>query len=93
MKFYKILHKPTGLYYKPGATHLATLGKVYAKKPNLQQIMRDDEFYLSISEPVAKRLSKKGVYIGVHRKTVMGDFGKHIICNRSDFEIKEFTTE
>ena len=39
MKFYKILHKPTGLYYKPSRhgspANLSKKGKVYERKPSL----------------------------------------------------------
>jgi len=37
MKVFKILHKPTGLYYTPsnGYGNLSTTGKIYARKPSL----------------------------------------------------------
>lgn len=34
MEFYRLKHKPTGLYYKPGqGNNLTTKGKVYTKGP------------------------------------------------------------
>jgi len=40
MKVYKILHKPTGLYFTPskGYGNLSTTGKLYPKKPNLNWV-------------------------------------------------------
>jgi len=43
MKFYKILHKPTGLFYRPYAgPHAPNLvkrqGKVYERKPKIKQL-------------------------------------------------------
>ena len=37
MKVFKILHKPTGLYYTPsnGSGNLSVNGKIYARKPSL----------------------------------------------------------
>ena len=37
MKVYKILHKPTGLFFTPsrGNGNLSTTGKIYARKPSL----------------------------------------------------------
>lgn len=38
MKVYKILHKPTGLYFTPsnGYGNLSDTGKIYARKPSLK---------------------------------------------------------
>ena len=40
MKVYKILHKPTGLYFTPsnGYGNLSTTGKMYARTPSLNYI-------------------------------------------------------
>ena len=35
MRPYRIKHKPTGLYYKPGAPSLSKLGKVYTTRNNI----------------------------------------------------------
>ena len=37
MKVYKILHKPTGLYFTPsnGTGNLSITGKIYSRKPSL----------------------------------------------------------
>lgn len=39
MKFYKIRHKPSGLFYKPskGGLNVSRLGKVYNQKPSLKR--------------------------------------------------------
>jgi len=40
MKIYKVLHIPTGLYFKPSTyqskSNLSKTGKVYHRKPNMQ---------------------------------------------------------
>ena len=38
MKVYKILHKPTGLYFTPSKGHgnLSQTGKIYARKPRIE---------------------------------------------------------
>jgi hypothetical protein len=40
MKVYKILHKPTGLFFKPskGSGNLSKKGKIYPMKPSLTWI-------------------------------------------------------
>lgn len=45
MKFYKILHKPTGMYYQPvkgrfsyQKTNLSKNGKIYQNKPSLKHL-------------------------------------------------------
>jgi hypothetical protein len=40
MNFYKIRHKPTGLFYQPtrNGTNLSKRGKVYHLKPTLEHI-------------------------------------------------------
>ena len=40
MQVYKLLHKPTGLFYTPsrGYGNLSTSGKIYGRKPSLNQI-------------------------------------------------------
>lgn len=40
MKVFKILHKPTGLYFKPsnGTSNLSKKGKIYSSNPSLSWI-------------------------------------------------------
>ena len=43
MKFWKIQHKPTGLFYRPAVSsewkaHLSKQGKTYSRKPSLKHI-------------------------------------------------------
>jgi hypothetical protein len=40
MKVYKILHKPTGLYFTPsvGYGNLSITGKIYSRKPSLDYV-------------------------------------------------------
>lgn len=36
VRAWKILHKPTGLYYVPGCPNLSKRGKTYSQKPSLK---------------------------------------------------------
>ncbi len=40
MKVYKILHKPTGLYFTPfkSTGNLSTTGKIYAQRPHISYV-------------------------------------------------------
>ncbi len=38
MHAYKILHIPTGLYYKPGIPNLSEVGKTYSRRPSVKSI-------------------------------------------------------
>ena len=43
MKFYKIRHKPTGLFFKPNnqSVNLSKKGKVYENKPGLNRLPKN----------------------------------------------------
>ena len=91
MEFYKIKHKPTGLFYKPGTTNLTETGKTYAKKPTLKIIIWGGNF--RVSEAMAKELKAKGFMVGKHKPEVTGDPGYHLDVNFNEFEIVTFRTE
>lgn len=91
MEFYKIKHKPTGLYYKPGVTNLSKQGKTYSKKPTLKIIIWGGNF--RVSKTIAKELQSKGFMIGKHKPDVTGDPGYHLDVNFNEFEIVTFKTE
>jgi hypothetical protein len=57
MKVYKLLHKPTGLFFTPsrGNGNLSATGKIYPKKPSMQWV----EQSLRIVIGWSNRLSKK----------------------------------
>ena len=60
MRVYKILHKPTGLYFIPstGSGNLSTTGKVYVRKPSLT-ICISGSIRIIVRERKDKKLSKK----------------------------------
>lgn len=60
MKVYKILHKPTGLYFTPsrGYGNLSTTGKIYARKPSLT-VCIGGSVRIIVHEWKDKKLSKK----------------------------------
>lgn len=41
MQFYRIKHKPTGLYYKPGKPNLTKHGKVYTSGNNILTVWKE----------------------------------------------------
>ena len=59
MKVYKILHKPTGLYFTPskGYGNLSTTGKLYPKKPNLNWVK--DGVRIIMKKWFGDKISKK----------------------------------
>ena len=91
MEFYKIKHKPTGLFYKPGTTNLTETGKTYAKKPTLKFIILGGNF--RISEAMAKKLKSKGYQVATHRPSVKADTGYHLDVNFNEFEIVTYKSE
>lgn len=91
MEFYKIKHKPTGLFYKPGTTNLTKTGKTYAKKPTLKFIIWGGNF--RVSEAMAKELKRKGYPVATHKKEVSGDTGYHLDVDFNEFEIVTYKSE
>lgn len=52
MEFYRIKHKPTGLYYKPGKHNLSKKGKVYTGGGNILTLYKDsDTIPVAVKEP------------------------------------------
>ena len=60
MRVYKILHKPTGLYFTPsrGSGNLSTSGKIYARKPSLS-VCIGGSVRIVVKEWPGKKLSAK----------------------------------
>lgn len=44
MEFYRVMHKPTGLYYKPGKPNLSRKGKVYTAGGNVLNYYSSDNY-------------------------------------------------
>ena len=94
MKVYKILHKPTGLFYTPSDGHgnLSTTGKIYAKKPNLSRI--GGSIRIIIHKWKEKKLSEKYMTIVNYFNLVPDEKGnywidKHFEISITDWEIIE----
>jgi hypothetical protein len=96
MKAYKILHKPTGLFYTPskGYGNLSTTGKVYHEKPSLSWI--DGGVRVIVKDYKNKKLSKR-LQIIVDYFNLPKNYGteetynidEHINVLDNDWEIKE----
>ena len=96
-KFYKIMHKPTGLFFKAGVCNLSEQGKAYSHKPSLHYVGNpnypNQPIFIRVGEHLKKRLNAMGWHVEPHRKEVTGDTGFHITTYLSDFEIKEYTQQ
>lgn len=97
--FYRLKHKPTGLYYSPthsGSSNLSTRGKIYSSGNNLINYLSG----LSISVEIVNQKTIKENFdvlksIG-NIKTIKYYGGKTRyfwkgVCSGSDFEIESIT--
>lgn len=59
---YKMKHKATGLYYKPGRPNLSKIGKVYGTGNNGLNYMGNNKFVniISTKAPLSRRLESLG---------------------------------
>ncbi|MBW3020185.1 hypothetical protein KY334_02735 [Candidatus Woesearchaeota archaeon] len=97
MKVYKILHKPTGLFFTPsnGSGNLSTTGKVYPKKPTLSWIGNSIRIIVKTN---SEKLSKKNKLIVDHFNIGLNEnfsnkcywVDQHYNVNESDWEIVKF---
>ena len=92
MKVYKLLHKPTGLYFTPskGSGNLSTVGKIYTKKPKLNWV-----------ETIRIILKTRGTKLSKKQKVIVDYFNlkpnkidhywldKHFKTNKEDWKIIE----
>lgn len=63
VRAWKILHKPTGLYYTPGYVNLSKRGKTYSRKPSLaimHGIRVSEDLMRSLPAGVASTKNKYG---------------------------------
>jgi hypothetical protein len=95
MKVYKILHKPTGLYFTPskGYGNLSTSGKIYTSSPNLDRIGESIRLIIQTWDK-NKKLSKKDQKIVDHFKITPTNevywVDRHFPVPKGDWEIVEF---
>lgn len=87
VKMYRIKHKPTGLYYKPGTPNLSTKGKVYAtglsvmsydSQPNICCHVRKDS-------KIAQQLAGLGIPL---RESYKGRGIVYVFLPKTEFEIE-----
>ena len=95
MKVFKILHKPTGLYFTPsnGYGNLSVSGKIYSRKPSLSVCIGDSiRIVVRVwkDKKLSKRLQTIVDYFNIP-KTEKGDywFDEHIKSPHEDWEIIE----
>ena len=96
--FYKILHKPTGLYFTPSRGHgnLSSKGKVYANKPNLDRIDYLTVVLKSSTNKKEKLTKKQRLLVDFFNIQPNPAFSNHAYwvdksfpANKSDLEIVE----
>lgn len=82
---YRIKHKITGLYYKPGKPHLSKVGKVYSTSNNGLNYLRGDYIYIVSTK---KTLTRILVALGYELKWVQ--YGNEFCFEipKSEFEIE-----
>ena len=87
---YRIKHKATGLYYKPGRPNLSKIGKVYGTGNNGLNYMGNNKFVniISTKAPLSRRLESLGY------KLRWVEFGTHCCFEipKSEFEIEYLTS-
>lgn len=85
---YRIKHKATGLYYKPGRPSLSKVGKVYGTGNNGLNYMKNLDYLeiISSKRPMIKKLED----LGYETRWI---FGNQICFKvpKSDFEIEYLT--
>lgn len=82
---YKIKHKATGLYYKPGKPQLSRIGKVYATGNNALNAYSGDNILVTSNRiSLTRQLEDLGYEAGYHRYGSEATF----FIPKSDFEIE-----
>lgn len=82
---YRIKHKATGLYYKPGKPNLSKIGKVYITGNNILNYIKDDHYIHII---VTKR-SLINTLESLHYNNTWTPYQDTFKIPKSEFEIEE----
>lgn len=92
MEPYRIKHKGTGLYYKPGNSNLSKTGKVYLTSRNILNYLEvvDYLYITSNKETIIKSLEDLGYEI---KKSVCSSSKLCFRVPKSEFEIKYMTNK
>lgn len=90
MKVYKLLHKPTGLFYQPSKSNgnLSTKGKIYQNKPNVEWGLTLRIKIWSLKKNPDGKNKKIIDYFGLEYNN--GSVDKYVKTNINDWEIVEF---
>lgn len=85
-KYYRLKHKVTGLYYKPGVPNLSQHGKVYSTANNGLHNVKETVVLFNKGSRMAKLVAKKGIVLHASnfRQNVAG-----FVVKPEDFE-KEY---
>lgn len=85
---YRIKHKATGLYYKPGKPHLSKVGKVYSTGNNgLNCSCLDFMYITSTKRPLTRKLEDLGYEV----KYIQYSSDVCFKIPKSEFEIEYLT--
>lgn len=58
---YRVKHKISGLYYKPGRPNLSTIGKVYGTGNNCLNYLKDKDFlYIYVTGGIITKFERLG---------------------------------
>lgn len=85
---YRIRHKATGLYYKPGKPNLSKVGKVYGTGNNgLNYLSLDYMYIVSTKRPLTRKLED----LGYETKWIQYSTEVCFMVPKSEFEIEYLT--
>lgn len=87
---YRIKHKATGLYYKPGRPNLSKIGKVYSTGNNRLNYIRNNKFVSIISTKAL--LSRRLEFLGYELRWVESGICCCFEIPKSEFEIEYLTS-
>lgn len=87
---YRIKHKATGLYYKPGRSNLSKIGKVYSTGNNGLNYIRNNKFVSIISTKAL--LSRRLEFLGYELRWVKSGICCCFEIPKSEFEIEYLTS-
>lgn len=87
---YRIKHKATGLYYKPGRSNLSKIGKVYSTGNNVLNYIGNNKFVsiISTKAPLSGRLE----FLGYELRWVESGIHCCFEIPKSEFEIEYLTS-
>lgn len=87
---YRIKHKATGLYYKPGRPNLSKIGKVYGTGNNRLNYIKNNKFVSIISTKAL--LSRRLEFLGYELRWIESEICRCFEIPKSEFEIEYLTS-